>query len=60
MNTSVTSIGATRLDMERRGLESLLRASVHYYNTQDEVERFAAAVERIAATSSSSASRPGA
>jgi cysteine desulfurase / selenocysteine lyase len=30
---------ATRIDMEQRGLEELVRASVHYYNTEEEVER---------------------
>ncbi len=40
--TSRTS--STRIDMTKRGLESINRASVHYYNTEDEVERFTAAV----------------
>jgi cysteine desulfurase/selenocysteine lyase len=30
----------TRFDMAERGLESVVRASVHYYNTEDEVDRF--------------------
>jgi selenocysteine lyase/cysteine desulfurase len=32
----------TRLDMDARDLEEMVRASVHYYNTEDEVERFCA------------------
>ena len=44
MNTSVTTLETTRLDMEARGLEQLVRASVHYYNTEEELGRFAAAV----------------
>ena len=34
----------TRLDLEARGLTSLERASVHYYNSEDEVDRLVAAV----------------
>ena len=47
MNVSVSTVEATRLDMEARRLESLVRASVHYYNTEEEVERFCDAVARI-------------
>ena len=40
INVSVTTVASTRLDMESRGLEEMVRASVHCYNTEDEVERF--------------------
>ncbi len=43
--TSRTS--STRNDMTKRGLEWINRASVHYYNTEDEVERFTAAVSGL-------------
>jgi cysteine desulfurase / selenocysteine lyase len=33
---------STRIDMEERGLDSVVRASVHYYNEHDELERFCA------------------
>ncbi len=48
-NIETSSAAATRLDMAARGLDCLLRASVHYYNTEDEVARFAEAVAALAA-----------
>jgi cysteine desulfurase / selenocysteine lyase len=34
----VTERSATRIDMENRGLEEMVRASVHYYNTETEID----------------------
>jgi cysteine desulfurase / selenocysteine lyase len=39
-----TERSATRIDMEKRGLEELVRASVHYYNTESEIERLCEAL----------------
>jgi cysteine desulfurase / selenocysteine lyase len=39
VHVSVTTVAGTRLDMELRGLTSMVRASVHYFNTEDEIER---------------------
>ncbi len=47
MNVSVSSLESTRLDMESRNLKSVIRASVHYYNTEDEIERFCEAIEDL-------------
>jgi cysteine desulfurase / selenocysteine lyase len=40
MNTTVTTIAGTRLDMADRNLPPMVRASVHYYNSETEVETF--------------------
>jgi cysteine desulfurase/selenocysteine lyase len=40
INVSVSRVSSTRLDMEARGLPDLVRASVHYYNTAEEIARF--------------------
>ena len=39
INVSVTRRPSTRLDMEARGLTEMVRASVHYYNDEDEIDR---------------------
>lgn len=48
MNVSVALTTSARLDLVPRGLTNgLTRASVHYFNTEDEVARFAAAVAAL-------------
>ena len=43
MNSSVSKLANARLDLAATG-EDVNRASVHYFNTEDEVDRFVAAV----------------
>jgi cysteine desulfurase/selenocysteine lyase len=40
INVSWNSASNTYLDMTARGLEEIVRASVHYYNTEQEVDIF--------------------
>lgn len=44
VNTSVSHASSARLDLPRRGLSELVRASVHYYNTDDELDRLVRAL----------------
>jgi selenocysteine lyase/cysteine desulfurase len=44
INATTSSVFSTRYDMTARGLDLLLRASVHYYNTEEEIARFCAVV----------------
>lgn len=47
INVQVVGPGSARLDMENRQLGHLIRASVHYYNTEAEMERFCTALSSI-------------
>ena len=47
INVRVTSVSSTRIDMEQRGLTEMVRASVHIYNTEEEIERFTQAVREL-------------
>jgi cysteine desulfurase / selenocysteine lyase len=48
INVWVSESDDTRVDFEARGLERLVRASVHYYNTEDEIDRCCAALGALA------------
>jgi selenocysteine lyase/cysteine desulfurase len=44
INVTVSRPSSTLLDAEARHLPPVIRASVHYYNDEDEIARFAAAI----------------
>lgn len=44
---NVASVVHTRLDLEARGIESLLRASPQYYTLHDEIDRFVDAITSL-------------
>jgi selenocysteine lyase/cysteine desulfurase len=47
INVSVSPSEYTLIDMQARGLLSVVRASVHYYNTEEEIARFCDALARL-------------
>ncbi|MHB8645864.1 MAG: aminotransferase, partial [Thermomicrobiales bacterium] len=47
INVSLSTTSGTRLDMEARGLTAMVRASVHYYNSEDEIARFSATLASL-------------
>ena len=47
INVTVSVVESTRLDMEARGLISMVRASVHYFNSEEEIGRFCAEIEKM-------------
>ena len=40
INVSISKISSAQLDFGKREISSLVRASVHYFNTENEVDRF--------------------
>ena len=40
INVWISTRSSTLLDMTARGLDTVVRASVHYYNSEEEVARF--------------------
>ena len=47
VNVSVSEAGSSRLDFDRRRLPAVVRASVHYYNDADDLERCCRAVATL-------------
>ena len=45
INTSVAEMPSARLDLGPRNIESMTRASVHYFNTSAEIERFVETIQ---------------
>ena len=48
INVTESPARGTLLDMRARGLSEVVRASVHYYNTDEEIDRLTAEVARLA------------
>ena len=46
INVSVSLVEYARLDLSHRKLPDLVRASVHYYNTDDELDRLVHALPK--------------
>lgn len=47
INTSVTGRTSAQYDFTRRDLPDLVRASVHYYNTEDEIRQLVTELDRL-------------
>jgi len=47
INLGVSRATSTQLDMHARGLDALVRTGIHYYNSEDEIERFLDALKDV-------------
>ena len=48
INVSTSSPSSTLLDATRRALPAIVRASPHYYNTEEEIDRLTSAIRELA------------
>lgn len=39
INVSISDISSTRYDLDKRGIDLLIRSSFHYYNTENEIDK---------------------
>ena len=44
LNVTTSSVASTRFDMESRGLENVVRSSVHYLTTDEEIDQLVTAL----------------
>ena len=47
INVSVSSGSGSRLSFMERGIEAVVRASIHYYNSEEELEHFQKIRQRL-------------
>jgi selenocysteine lyase/cysteine desulfurase len=47
VNTSVSTLNAAQIDFSRKGIDAALRLSVHYYNTEEELEQAVAFIDQF-------------
>lgn len=47
INVSISTLLSAPIDMHERGIDSLVRASVHAFNTEEEIDEFVAAIRLI-------------
>lgn len=46
VNVSISKLASAQLDFGKRQLSSLVRASVHYFNTENEIDRFVEIIKK--------------
>lgn len=47
INVTTSQWTSTLIDMQKRGLTQVVRASMHYYNTEEEIDRFCGALRAL-------------